>query len=383
MNILNFLRRLKFSPEPPHQPQEISKSLRIKYLRQIITKDSRSSRTIMFNAENELKNARLEYFLIGEDAANFADVTANFFEPEFIYACTLENLKPASLYKFRVVADDCATDWQNLRTAGNGEFEMLIFSDSQCLDYGVWKNTADIAAKNFPDAELFLVNGDLVDTGQDFNQWRDWYNSAAELLRERILAPVIGNHECYDTNWMPCAPTAYLNNFKLPSNGIKDFGGYFYAFDYGAANFFVLNTQFMELEKIKSSLPGIQEYWFKRAVANANRRWKIVFMHKAIYNRQLTDFVEEAKDYFMRLFDELEIDLVFTGHLHTYHNKGHIYAQKKSRTGPFYILCGRAGDQNYTGEPNSYIDLKIRAGDLTLTCQSVDGKILDNFTLKK
>ena len=376
MNILNFFRRLKFSSEPPHQPQEISKSLRVKYLRQIITKDSRNSRTIMFNAENELKNARLEYFLIGEDAANFADITANFFEPEFIYACTLENLKPASLYKFRVIADNCATDWQNLRTAGNGEFEMLIFSDSQCLDYAVWKNTADIAAKNFPDAELFLVNGDLVDTGQDFNQWRDWYNAAAELLRERILAPVIGNHECYDTNWMPCAPTAYLNNFKLPSNGIKDFGGYFYAFDYGAANFFVLNTQFMELEKIKSSLPGIQEYWFKRAVANSNRPWRIVFMHKAIYNRQLTDFVDEAKDYFMRLFDELEIDLVFTGHLHTYRNRGRI-----NKT--FYILCGRAGDQNYTGEPNFYIDLKIRAGDLTLTCQSVDGKILDNFTLKK
>ena len=182
---------------------------------------------------------------------------------------------------------------------------------------------------------------------------------------------------------MPCAPTAYLNNFKLPSNGIKDFGGYFYAFDYGAANFFVLNTQFMELEKIKGSLPGIQEYWFKRAVANSNRQWRIVFMHKSIYNRQLTDFVDEAKDYFMRLFDELEIDLVFTGHLHIYRNGGHIYAQKKSRTGPFYILCGRAGDQNYCNEPNSYIDLKIRAEDLTLICQTVNGKVLDNFTLKK
>ncbi len=58
MNILNFFRRLKFSSEPPHQPQEISKSLRVKYLRQIITKDSRNSRTIMFNAENELKNEK-------------------------------------------------------------------------------------------------------------------------------------------------------------------------------------------------------------------------------------------------------------------------------------------------------------------------------------
>ncbi|MBO4401205.1 MAG: metallophosphoesterase family protein [Selenomonadaceae bacterium] len=377
-----FLAHFKHAQEF-HAPQVGYKNLTAaKFFRQIVTADSRTSRTVMWNSPARLENVQLEYRMVGEDAASFAEVTADFFGGNFIYSSTLKNLKPESLYHYRLVAGEEATGWRNLRTAGDGEFEMLVFSDSQSFDYNTWHRTAEDALKNYPDAEIFAVNGDFTDNGQDFFQWREWYEEAENILRDRILVPVMGNHECYDENWRLCQPSGYLKNFALPSNGDKNFGGYFYAFDYGAAHFFVLNTQLNELGSFKAGLEETQAQWFRWNAAT-NRPWRIVFMHKSIYNRSLSGFVAEAENYFMRLFDELEIDLVLTGHLHTYMNAGKFFAQKKSERGTHYVLCGRSGDHRYNREPESYLALKVRADSLEITCRSAAGEIRDQFTLKK
>ncbi|MBR2519943.1 MAG: metallophosphoesterase family protein [Selenomonadaceae bacterium] len=376
-----------------HTPQDGYKPLTdVKFLRQIVTKDSRTSRMIMWQSDAE-ENFLVEYKLVGEDAAHFAEVV----QREKIFSCALENLKPESLYNFRIVSDERATSWQDLRTSGDGKFQMLIFADSQCEHYEVWQHTADIAYENFPDAELVTIVGDLVDNGQADYQWRAWHLAATKLFSGRIFAPVMGNHECYGVDWFNALPTGYLNQFILPDNGAKDFDGYFYSFDYGAAHFFILNTQFTELNEFKPKLRDAQEYFFRRDAANVNRPWKIVFMHKDIYDYAQDKFNDIA-DAFLELFDELEIDLVFTGHLHTYRNRGKIFAQKKSERGTTYILCGRAGDQKYVEpnsaiddvafknlreEPESFIVLDIDAREINLSARTVDGIILDEFTLTK
>lgn len=362
--------------EEVHTPRESYEPLTINFLRQIITKDSRASRMIMWQAE-AAEDFLLEYKLIGEEAAHFAEVARR----EFICSCAIKNLKPASLYNFRIISGERATAWQKFQTAGDGAFQMLIFSDSQCENYEVWQRTANAAAENFPDAELFAVNGDLVDNGESDYQWRAFFNAASKLFADKIFAPVMGNHECYGVNWFNALPTGYLKNFALPDNGSKNFGGYFYSFDYGAAHFFILNTQFDELEKFKPKLQAAQEYFFRRDAANSNRRWKIVFMHKDIYSR---DKFNDIADKFLELFDELAIDLVFTGHLHTYRNRGKIFARKKSARGTTYILCGRAGDQNYVEkELESFIVLNVRADEINLLSRTVGGEVLDRFTLRK
>ncbi len=376
-----------------HTPNDGYKPLTsVKFLRQIVTKDSRTSRRLMWQADSQ-ENFLVEYKLVGDDFAHFAEVV----QREKIFSCALENLKPESLYKFRIVADERATSWQNLRTSGDGAFQMLIFADSQCEHYEVWRRTAEIAAESYPEAEIFTVIGDLVDNGEADYQWRAWHLAATKIFSGRIFAPVMGNHECYGVDWFNALPTGYLNQFVLPDNGAKDFDGYFYSFDYGAAHFFILNTQFAELEKFKPKLQDAQEYFLRNDAANVNRPWKIVFMHKDIYDYAQDKFNDIAER-FLNLFDELEIDLVFTGHLHTYRNRGKIFAQKKSERGTTYILCGRAGDQKYVEpnseiddvcfknlreEPESFIVLDVDAEKIRLRAQTVDGIALDEFILTK
>ena len=379
--------------EELHTPQDGYEPLTsVKFLRQVVTKDSRTSRVIMWQADSS-EDFLLEWKLIGEDAAHFSEVN----QRDLIYSCALENLKSESLYKFRIISGERATSWQDLRTSGDGEFQMLIFSDSQCEHYEVWQRTADIAQKKFPDAELVTVVGDLVDNGEADYQWRAWHFAVTKLLTGKIFAPVMGNHECYGVDWFNALPTGYLNQFVLPDNDAKNLGGYFYSFDYGAAHFFILNTQFAELDKFKPNMQSAQEYFFRRDAAQVNRPWKIVLMHKDIYDYAQDKFNDIAEK-FLELFDELEIDLVFTGHLHTYRNRGKIFARKKSAHGTTYILCGRAGDQKYVEphsaiddvtfknlreEPESFIVLNISATKINLTAETVDGELLDKFTLTK
>ena len=386
----NFFPKIA-AAEEFHTPKGDFSLLNVKFLRQIVTSDSRSSRMIMWQADS-LEKFLLEYKLVGEEIAHFAEVENR----ENIYFSALEGLKSESLYKFRVIAGENATDWQNLRTSGDGAFQMLIFADSQCEHYEIWRKTAEIAAENYPDAEIFTVIGDLVDNGQADYQWRAFFDSAEKLL-DKIFAPVMGNHECYGVDWFNAVPAGYLNQFSLPDNNSKHFDGYFYSFDYGAAHFFILNTQFAELDKFKPKLQAAQEYWLRRDAANQNRPWKIVLMHKDIYDYAQDKFNDIAEK-FLDLFDELEMDLVFTGHLHTYRNRGKIFERKKSSHGTTYILCGRAGDQKYIEpqskiddvtyknlreEPENFIVLNISAKEINLICQTIDGEILDKERFSK
>lgn len=49
----------------------------------------------------------------------------------------------------------------------------------------------------------------------------------------------------------------------------------------------------------------------------------------------------------MPVFDEYAIDVVLSGHLHTYRNRGHIYNFQRSEKEPLYILTVVAGNVRY------------------------------------
>ncbi len=276
------------------------------------------------------------------------------------------------------------------KTLPQENFKMLVFADSQCVDYAVWKKIADSAIEQFPDAKLATVIGDLVDNGAADYQWSAWFASAENLLRNRIFLPVIGNHECYNLQWKNCLPEGYLRRFEVPANGENNFVGHFYSYDFGAATFFVLNNNFPELNEILPELQQTQENWLRRAVENSNRTWKIVLMHQDIYNYAADKF-ENIGEIFIPLFNELKIDLVLTGHLHTYRNRGKI-------GNATYILCGRAGDQIYIEnnsaidivtapdlktEPETFLAIEVSEKILIAQCLTADGEIFDKFTLQK
>lgn len=381
------------------------------YLCQLITKDPARSRRFLWQVDSPPSEPLLEVKATDGQVQSFpASVTGNMLGDAGFYLICADatGLVPATAYEYRLRADGNVSSWLPFRTAPveDGEFSALLFDDSQCVDYTVWGNFLQRARAAYPEAELYAIVGDLVDNGAALFQWRSFLEAMAGTREYLPLAPVMGNHECYGMDWKNSLPTGYLALFPLPDNGSPDFRGYYYSFDYGSCHFIALNTQFLELEAFTQGLRAEQLLWLKHDVESSTRPWNIVLMHKDILaydeyqaGTQTSGGFSDAGSVFRNAFDALGIDLVLTGHMHTYRNRGHIYAGKGAEHGPYYIMFGPSGDQHYSvpsdpldlismaqDDPNSfrnYLALQANKKTLSITCRDERGTIIDSVTLTK
>lgn len=379
-----------------------------RFLRQMITADSAHSRTIMWQAENVLTSPGIEYRVKGQENTKKISAREDFFTDDGVqnnqYVADLKELKADTDYEYRVVTDDAAGEWHPLQTAAAGDFECLIFPDSQSSDYSDWENLAQNAARRNTGAAFFINMGDIVDNGEDHTQWQAWFNGVNGLIERIPFVPLMGNHETYNLNWKVRLPEAYLKYFVVPENGSQNFGRYYYSFDYGDVHFMVLNSQWDETEEFKPGLLNEQLEWLRADADSSGKKWKIVLIHKdvlqyRIHNRpERQEGISDVGSAFMPLFDELGIDVVFSAHLHTYRNRGHIKGFKRNSQGPLYILTGVAGNVRYPGlwidhqldevvapqpETDNYLTMKVTDREITIRCFLPDGQEIDKVTVSK
>ncbi len=378
------------------------------YLCQVITKDPAHSRLFVWQTDTPPASASLDV-KSGDTLRTFpVSVTGNMLGSDgFYFVCAMATeLTTATGYEYRLRMDGSASPWIPFRTAPteDDEFTALLFDDTQCVDYAVWGNFLQRARSAYPEAELYAIVGDLVDNGAALFQWQAFLDAMAGTREYLPLTPVMGNHECYGLDWKNSLPAGYLALFPLPMNGSPRFQGYYYSFDYGPCHFIVLNTQFLELEGLSPGLRAEQLLWLKHDVEESTRPWNIVLMHKDILaydeyqaGSQSSGGFSDAGSVFRPAFDALGIDLVLSGHMHTYRNRGHIYGGKSANQGPYYILFGPGGDQRYSVPPDSFDRVSMSQGDsarfrnylalqakkktLSITCRDEDGNIIDSVTL--
>ncbi|MBR2215202.1 MAG: metallophosphoesterase family protein [Selenomonadaceae bacterium] len=372
------------------------------YLRQIITADAANSRVVQWQLTGETDGQILEYRLKGREEILSAPALNETFTDDgatnYQYTATLTDLTPSSVYEYRVRDGEVFSPWHDLSTPDNGEFSCLIFPDSQSSDYHDWRELAQKAAARHGEASFFVNMGDIVDNGEDKGQWRAWLDAVEGIIDRMPFVPVMGNHETYDENWKVRLPVAYLNYFHAPDNDSEVFARYYYSFDYGAVHFVVLNTQWEETEEFSPGLKEAQIAWLREDVRQSKTPWKIALLHKdvlqyRIHNRpERLEGISDIGEVFMPLFDELNFDIVFTAHLHTYRDRGHIYNFRRDTQGALYILTGVAGNVRYPGlwvdhaldekvapqpETDNYLTLTASPEKLTVVCYLPDGSEID------
>ena len=150
-------------------------------VRQVITRDSTTSRTIMWQSDFSEEPALVEYRIKGSDGDVFQQqaTTEAFTDDDtttYIHSALLQDLTPGTTYEYRVGYGEKRTEWQEFQTARGNDFKALIFPDSQSSDYSVWAATVQPAWQRNSDAQFFINMGDLVDNGQDHYQWNAWFD---------------------------------------------------------------------------------------------------------------------------------------------------------------------------------------------------------------
>ena len=379
-------------------------------LRQIITADSRTSRTIMWHSDDPQADAEVAWRLPGSDDCKVTSASSALYTDDgqhiYLHSATITGLSPGARYEYRLLSGAQGTAWRPLQTDGGGSFKALIFPDTQCSDgYVTWRNVAQDAARRHSDAAFVINMGDLVDNGEDHNQWNQWFD-ALEGISDRLpLAPIMGNHETYARDWKTRWPEAYLALFALPANGSAKFNRHYYSYDYGDVHFTVLDTQWSELDDFVPGLKEEQLDWLPRDLAATKKKWKIVLLHRdvlqyGIHGRPervpgIDDSVGRA---FMPLFDAAGVDAVLTAHLHTYRDRGQLFDFAPAADGPLYLLTGVAGNVRYPGlwidhefdrvvapqpETDNYLTLDASSEALRFRCFLPDGSCIDDVTLRK
>ena len=382
-------------------------------LRQIVTQDTGHGRTLMWELSSPVEQQTVEVRVQGAETilrrypATDERFTDNHIEV-YQYAAELEQLTSGTRYQYRIAAGETATDWQELYApAADESYKMLLFPDSQSSDYADWKQLAHLAWARNTDAQLFACMGDLVDNGEDRLQWTEFFGGVKEMQRSIPMAPVMGNHETYNRDWKVRLPEAYLHYFDTPKNGSKEFDRYYYSFDYGDVHYIVLCTQQKEIDAFKSGLLAEQLAWMRRDLKAHRKRWNVVLMHKDVLQYRINGrpereegIDEENGRVWMPVFDELAIDVVFSAHLHTYRNRGHIYGFDKTadKKGPLYILTGVAGNVRYPNlwidhafdevtlpqpETDNYLTMEVTRDALEIACFLPDGTEMDRVRVTK
>ena len=383
-----------------------SNNLQVKFLRQIITKDSTNSRCIMWQSDSAMTEPIIEIKIDDEvkqipaqDSTFTDDGTEN-----IQYTAQIDGLKPNSTYEFKIVDGGKSTEDFELKTYDENKFSGIIFPDSQSADYNVWGDTAKAAFKQNPDAEFFINMGDIVDNGEDKSQWEAWMTQVEEPLKKIPFVPIMGNHECYSRDWKDRYPIAYINYFAVPENDNKYFDRRYYSFDFGAAHFVILDSQWDELETLAPGVLDAQKKWLQKDLENNKKAWKIVCIHRDVLQYKIKDRddwnegISSVGASFMPDFEYWNVDVVFTAHLHTYRNRGHIRNFVEDPTGPLYILTGLSGDVRYPGlwinhsldkyvapqpETDNFLTIEGDDKNLLIKCFLPDGTKLDEVKLTK
>lgn len=397
------------SPEQAGNDQ----ALGIKNIRQLVTKDNRSSRTIMWNSvarqgdyELEIKeSASKQSSSIKAKECSFKDGKSEYIQ----YMVVLDGLKTASKYSYRINQGKAKGNWHALATDNGRSFKALIFPDSQCSDYSFWHKLARSAYTRNKDATLYLHLGDLTDNGEDNYQWEQWFKGTEEFSSELAFAPTIGNHETYNLNWKVRLPKAYVNLFQLPNNGLKEYQSQFYSFDYGPVHFAVIDTNGnKEMKELQPRLPKSQLEWLAKDLAESKAKWKIVMQHKDIllYKfgpdsgraiRWETHFSEQSKE-LIPIYEKYKVDVVLSAHLHTYRRRKPLLNFQPHPEGITYIMTGVAGNVQYAKlwdnwehdaarapypETMNYLTLEAEENKLKFACFLPDGKEIDSIVLQK
>ena len=214
-----------------------------------------------------------------------------------------------------------------------------------------------------PNASFAVHTGDVVETATVEDEWVDILDKSRSSLLNTTLAVNSGNHDEYGESSISYDPETkeYKLNYAEgdteiynkhvnveAENGAID-GGSYYSYEFNGVHFLSLNTNDYKNEAYKA-IGEEQLAWIKKDIEEARAngaKWVVLQYHKPIFSKsyhslQDTD-VQNVKDEFMKLIDELDVDLALQGH-------DHVISRTKSlkyapyEVSPFYAEVAEEGE---------------------------------------
>jgi trimeric autotransporter adhesin len=298
---------------------------------------------------------------------------------------TLTKLQQGTTYVYRVGDGTNWTDLQEFTTLKRKQsFEFAVLGDTQSpSDLSLFDGI--LGDLNNNDLAFMIHVGDLIDDASKFKQWDDALGTLShyDKIRSTDLIATLGNHE-YMGDVNAGAAKAIFNS---PGNGPDLDKGGTYSVDYNNMHISVLG--FTSDEKVLEQ----QLEWLKQDVKQSDKPWKILVTHKPPYFTNPFGGNEIMKEKLVPVVDELGIDIVFSGHDHSYGRTKKLKNSVDDPNGTVYVVSGTTGLKHYdavadekfeyVNMDNIAVSLRAKVDKDTITIKTVtsDGKVIDEFTV--
>jgi predicted phosphodiesterase len=302
----------------------------------------------------------------------------------------LTGLSPDSDFYYRIV-----TNASNLNSSSNA-FHTARAADDPYFAFAVVGDSGDCS----PEAEqvatqvlnaqpdLMLHVGDMAyPSGEDWSYDECFFSPYRDVLKTVPVFPSLGNHDVETAGGAP-----YLASFVVPENATNPaHRKRYYSFDYGNAHFIALDT---ELDNEQGVANRDQRTWLENDLANAtNATWKFIYFHRPPYSSGNHGSAPDVRQIVAPLAQKYNVDVVFSGHDHSYERTAPLLDDQLSDNGVTYIVTGGGGrilypvgQSEWTAFSGSfshfmYVDIE----DQTLTLQAIDraGNVQDQYVLTK
>ncbi len=223
-----------------------------------------------------------------------------------------------------------------------------VFGDSQGYQGGVEQI---VAAANQYRPQFILHCGDLTSFGHE-NQYQE-----IKAVLDQAQVPVyttIGNHDIKEGGGV-----LYAEYFGSPT----------YSFDSGPAHIAVFNTSSGDVAEHELA-------WLEQDLSQTDSEYKFVFTHIPPFNplsqldHSLINTTTSTR--LMALFEEQNVDVVFTGHIHVFNDS--------IANGVRYIMTGGAGASLYADEDHGgiyhFVNVTVTQSDLYIETVSLGSPII-------
>jgi predicted phosphodiesterase len=302
-----------------------------------ITNTGINSATINWKTENAttgiVKYATEEYYTGNSGYDHIITDTEN----KQLHHLIITNLKPNMKYHYQLTVGNeylCTEDHTFRTFPLNDSFTFIVYGDTrEQTSLFTQMERHKLVADRISEEEnisFVLHTGDMICSGEDLEEWNDFFDAGKAMLANTTIYPTAGNHEDNHTN--------YYDAFNVPQ---------WYSFDCGNAHFTVLDSNgWTDMTK--------QTGWLQDDLDNT-ATWNFISFHHPPYSSDKRHWGgwSNPGDHWEDIFINNGVDAVFNGHVHAY--------ERYKENGIQYVVLGCGGaplyslaEENMSGYQNSF-----------------------------
>jgi 3',5'-cyclic AMP phosphodiesterase CpdA len=242
------------------------------------------------------------------------------------HSVTFKDLEPNSKYLYRVGDGANWSEWIQFRTASAKPepFSFIYFGDAQNDIKSHWSRVIRGAYSDMPQARFIVHAGDLVDVPNSDAQWGEWFYAGGWVNAMVPTVPTPGNHEYTSvrveeqgqTVSRPALSGHWRPQFALPENGpagMEELKETCYYLDYQGVRIVSLDSNLKQREQVP---------WLEKVLSDNPNRWTVLTFHHPIHSSAKGRDNPRVRNAWQPIFDKYRVDLVLTGHDHTYARSG-------------------------------------------------------------